>query len=69
MNNPGQGWTTFFQMAPTKTFAIPQHFHRISISKLCDEFKTKFKISRGVIVLEGGEQTSFYDTDGEPVFR
>lgn len=71
---PGEGWSKpamkpIFQMAPNKTFAVPHSIHQISCQSLCDYFHNKFNIISGIILLEGGEQESFYDTDGEPVFR
>lgn len=70
MNKPGVGWATCFQMSPQKTLAVNANLHKISRDKLCNYFKTKAQsITSGVIILEGGDQQAFYDTDGEPVFR
>lgn len=70
---PGEGWaTTVFQMKRDgldKTFAVPNSMHKISCDKLCDYFETNLSIHEGVVLLEGGEQEYFNDTDGEPIFK
>jgi Xaa-Pro dipeptidase len=66
---PGIGWATCFQMSPKKTLAVNTNLHKISRDKLCVYFTTQKSIESGLIILEGGDQQAFYDTDGEPVFR
>ena len=68
-NVPGLGWVTAFQMAPNKTLAINAKMHRHSTQKLCQHFIDKLQIRTGIIFLDGGVEESFYDTDGEPIFR
>ena len=68
-NVPGLGWVTAFQMAPKKTLAINAKMHRYSTQKLCQHFIDNLQIKTGIIFLDGGVEESFYDTDGEPIFR
>lgn len=56
-------------MSPKKTLAVDANLHKISRDKLCCYLKTHKAVDSGIIVLEGGDQQAFYDTDGEPVFR
>jgi hypothetical protein len=66
---PGAGWSSIFQMKPSNTLAVPTDLHKVSCKKLCLQMKEKLALLQGVVILEGGQQLSKYDTDGEPIFR
>lgn len=53
------------------TYRVPMALHELNRARLVQSMLEKLDgtNSRGVILLEGGKQTTRYDTDHEPVFR
>jgi Xaa-Pro dipeptidase len=53
------------------TYQVPMALHELNRARLVQSMleKSDGSNSRGVILLEGGKQTTRYDTDFEPVFR
>ena len=57
------------------TYQVPMALHELNRARLVQSMLEKLdsssssSSSRGVILLEGGKQTTRYDTDHEPVFR
>ena len=49
------------------TFRVPMALHALNRAKLAESLSTSH--SRCVALLQGGDQTTRYDTDHEPVFR
>ena len=43
--------------------------HQLVRNNLIKHLKDAKNISSGIVLLEGGVEESFYDTDGEPIFR
>lgn len=62
-----------------KTYRVPMALYELNrarlVQSMLEDLQTKHKISsdslpsRGLVLLEGGKQTTRYDTDHEPVFR
>jgi Xaa-Pro dipeptidase len=62
-----------------KTYKVPMALHELNRARLVQSMlnellqglseETSASLPRGVILLEGGKQTTRYDTDHEPVFR
>lgn len=67
---PGAGWASnaVFQLGRGKTLAIPMSVHETARLKLVQEFKSK-GIEKGVILLQGGNETTLYDTDTDLLFK
>ncbi len=66
---PGVGWARpIFQLGRGKTLAVPLEAHATSRKKLCRSFEEK-GINSGIILVQGGDQESQYDTDTELSFR
>jgi Xaa-Pro dipeptidase len=52
------------------TYRVPMSLYRANRLRLIESIKAKIGVKmRGIIFLEGGKQTTRYDTDHEPVFR
>ena len=49
------------------TYRVPMALHALNRARLCEALSAAG--ASGVVLLEGGEQTTRYDTDHEPVFR
>ena len=47
------------------TYRVPMALHALNRARLCDRMKKH----KGVVLLQGGDQQTRYDTDHEPVFR
>lgn len=67
---PGAGWASnaVFQLGRGKTLAIPMSVHESARAKLVQEFKNN-GIVNGVILLQGGDETTMYDTDTDVLFK
>lgn len=67
---PGEGWTNVgvFQLGKGKTLAVPMEVHQQARKKLVESFK-KASISSGIVLLQGGDDQTQYDSDTELVFR
>ena len=51
------------------TYRIPMALYELNRVRLVQAMLEKNKNAQGVILLEGGKQTTRYDTDHEPIFR
>ena len=47
------------------TYRVPMALHALNRARLCE----RLGLESGIVLLEGGKQTTRYDTDHEPVFR
>ena len=47
------------------TYRVPMALHALNRARLCERMKKH----KGVVLLQGGDQQTRYDTDHEPVFR
>ena len=68
---PGQGWASnaaVFQLGKGKTLAIPMEVHASARQKLKDAFHAK-GIKSGIVLIQGGDDETQYDSDTELVFR
>ncbi|KAL7546506.1 hypothetical protein ACHAWF_009835 [Thalassiosira exigua] len=52
-----------------ETFRVPMALYQINRARVVRAMLERDPSARGLIVLEGGKQTTRYDTDHEPVFR
>lgn len=57
-----------FQLGPD-SLSVPVSLHATNRARLCQRLKEKAVPERSIVVLEGGEQLTRYDTDTEAVFR
>jgi Xaa-Pro dipeptidase len=69
-STPGYGWAKqgVFQLGKGKTLAIPMEVHASSRAKLVELLKSKGQ-SKGLVLLQGGDEQCQYDSDTELVFR
>lgn len=58
----------FYQMGPD-TMAIPMEMFRENRAKVCDALLKPATAPNSVILLEGGSDISWYDTDVDYVFK
>lgn len=66
---PGLGWSTpHFQLGKNKTLAVPMKLHESARAKLVSIMKERHN-AKGVVLIQGGDDQSQYDTDTELVFR
>ena len=52
-----------------ETFQVPMALYEINRARVVQSVLKEDPNLRGLILLEGGKQTTRYDTDHEPVFR
>ena len=52
-----------------ETFKVPMALYEINRAKVVQSMLEQNPTAKGLILLEGGKQTTRYDTDHEPVFR
>jgi Xaa-Pro dipeptidase len=66
---PGLGWTSkpVFQLGE-KTLAIPMSLHKSARQKLVNLMLDR-SANKGVILVKGGEESCYYDSDTEHLFR
>jgi len=65
---PGKGWASpVFQLARSKTLAIPMSLHEAARTKLVSILKSKG--NSGIVILQGGDDSCQYDSDTENIFR
>lgn len=68
----GYGWAKpgIFQVGRGKTLQVPMEVHASSRAKVVQLLSgAPYNVSRGVLLVRGGEEQGVYDTDGEPLFR
>jgi len=67
---PGFGWAGagVFQKGKGKTLAVPMEVHASSCAKLCGILRDR-GITQGVVLLQGGDDQTQYDSDTDLVFR
>lgn len=59
---------SFFQMGP-ETLAIPMEMFRENREKVCNALQGASTTSGSIILLEGGDDISLYDTDVHLLFK
>merc|ERR1719491_2219542 len=52
-----------------ETFRVPMALYEVNRARVVQAMLEKDGSARGLVLLEGGKQTTRYDTDHEPVFR
>lgn len=69
---PGNGWATpsagVFQLGRGKTLAIPMDVHVQARKKLVAAFAASGN-ANGIVLMQGGEEYTQYDTDTDVLFR